>query len=349
MPIFVFERIKKMSYETGTAATMNDFMTKLSTFAVADSWTQDQYTAEAGSTDGKMSIHKAGVFVSFAWNSSQSSSIAVYQSLGFTGSGTNTWNQLGDSGCGPSSNPSTSSTWNLNSANNRFIRNIGTGPYTSYTFFSGASKDYIHVALEYSPFTYRHIGFGNLEKAWDWTGGEYCYGHPQSSGNPASQGALISSVGEGSNNRADRHASIHCEGLPGQPAAGKWATNASHSSLGGSFIDRSGNPHSRVSGTCPGGAIGSVFNNLPSNSGDGFLPMTPNAIFYIDITPSPDNVYFLGWQPDVRSLNMKNFEPQAEITVGADTWVVFPHVRKQNVGGTINESHNLGIAYKKIV
>lgn len=338
-----------MSFETGTPSNMNDLMTKLSTFAVANSWVQDQYTAESGATDGKLSLHHTNVFVHFAWNSSESPHIGMYQSLGFISAGTNIWQHTDDSGNGKDEAPNVGSGWNSQVDRNRFIKGIGSGPYTSYAFHEGnATEEYIHIVLEYSPGIFRHFGFGEIEKTWDWTGGEYCYAHTQAESNPANQPAILCSNGGTSTSDAERHPTLHIESAPGEPGTSKWGVFANFSTLSSSFNDRAGNNQIKVVGGCPGGPIGQVFNSLPSNSGDGFLPLTPNAIWYIDITPSPDNIYLLGFQPDVRSLNMKSLSPKAEITIGSDTWIVYPHARKQNTGST-DESRNLGIAYLKNV
>lgn len=333
-----------MSYETGSATNMNDLMSKLSTFVVANSGTEDQYTAESGATDGKLSLHINSVYVHFSWNSSESPCIAVYQSLGFINAGTDLWAHTDDSGQGSASVPNTGSAWNSASNQERFIQNIGSGPYTSYSFFhDDATETYFHCVLEFGPNIFRHFGFGELDKFWDFTGGEYSYGHVQSSGAPALQEALLSSWGSSTSSLVDRTAIIHAEGLPGEPGSSKWGNFGRASNL-----DRAGNAQVRFMGGVPGGPIGHVFNSLPSNAGDGFIPLTPNAIFYRNTAPSPDEAYFMGWQPDVRSLNMKSFVPKEEFTVGSDTYIVFPHVRKQDVG-VLEESENLGIAYKKIV
>lgn len=339
-----------MSFETGTASNMNDLMTKLSIFVVANGGVEDQYTAESGATDGKLSLHIDTVYVHYAWNSSQSPNIGVYHSLGFISAGTDLWANTDDSGNGTASTPDTGSVWNSLSIFNRFIGDIGNGPYTSYHFFhDDATVEYFHIALEYGPNTFRHFGFGQLEKYWDFTGkGEYCYGHTQADGNPETQDALISSNGTSSTSLPERHATIHVEGLPGQPGSSKWGSTARFTSLGSVWLDRAGNQQVRIVGGCPSGPIGSQFSILPSNAGDGFLPLVPNTIFYRDVTAAPDNVYFMGFQPDVRTVNMKSLVAKEEITVGDDTYMVFPHVRKQNTG-VLEESRNLGIAYKKIV
>ena len=336
-----------MAYQTGTANNMNDLMTQLSTFAQGLGWTQDVYVAEAGTTDGRLSLHKDNCYVHWGWNSSKTPSIGMYQSLGFT-PGADQDKHPDNSGNGPTWPPSTGATWNSGFDQYRMISEIGAGPYTSYFFFGdNATVDYIHVALEFAPFTYRHLGFGNLEKAWNWTGGEYAYGHTQALSDPNTQPSLLTSNGHPTS-FAKRHPTMHVEGLPGQPANSKWGTFAAHSSLGSGWSDSNNNVQVRLVGSAPGSTIGSVFNNLPSNAGDGFLPLVPVAVFYIDVTPAPDLAYFLGWQPDVRTLNGRNFNPKDEITVAGDTWQVFPHVRKQNTGDR-NESRNYFIAYKKIV
>ena len=334
-----------MGYQTGTLSSMNDLMSTLSTFVQTEGWTQDQYTAEAGATDGKLSLHKNSVYVHFAWNSSESPNIAMYQSLGFISAGTNLWAHTDDSGGGVNSVPSTAGEWNVSNSVGRFISDIGIGPYTSYFFFAGNGVDeYIHVALEFAPYIYRHFGFGELEKSWDWTGGEYCYAHNQRTGSTKNQEILLHSYSVST--LYERPATIHMEGLVGQPGSSKWGT-CGLASPGASWSDRNGNDRIRLKGGIPGGMLGSVFNMLPSNSGAGFIPLTANAIFYQNVAPAPDQYFLLGFQPDVRALNIKNFDPKDEVTISGDVWKLFPSVRKQNTGDQ-NESENLGIAYKKI-
>lgn len=334
-----------MAYQSGTASSMNDLMSVLSTFCVANGWTQDQYQAASGTgTHGKLSLHKGTVYVHYQWNPNITSSIGVYQSLGFIDSSTNIWRHTDDSGTGPSSTPSVA--WDGSSFHYfNTISKIGDGPYTSYAFFQG--DDYVHVALEYAPGSYRHFGFGMLEKFWDWTGGAYVYGHCQWVSIASANNALLLGSGYPATTSSKCRATINVEGLPGQGVGSKW----------GGFMpqrttfdttDRAGYNLRIMWGGAPGGPIGSVFNNKPSNSGDGFLPMSANAVFYRNITPEPDEVYFMGFQPDVRTLNMKNYNPKDEISVAGDTWVIFPAVRKQFLNVSA-ESRNLGIAYKKVV
>lgn len=340
-----------MAYSTGTASSMNDLMSQLSTFCVAQGYTEDQYQAASGtSTHGKLSLHKGTVYVHFSWNPNLSTSVMLYQSLGFISSGTNIWQHTDDSGAGYPGVPT--ATWDgSNSHYYRSIRAIGNGPYTSYAFFGGT--DYIHVALEYSPATYRHFGFGILEKSWSWTGGEYAYAHNpvQQFSSSNSRAVLLPSdeITSSSNTQYNPRATIHAEGLPGETVAQKWGTFMPRATgLTSYAVDRAGEYQRIFWGGCPGGLVGYMFGTKPANSGDGFLPLTANAVFYRNTAAAPDAVYFMGHQPDVRSLNMRNYSPKDEITIAGDTWVIFPAVRKQFLG-IVEESRNFGVAYKKIV
>lgn len=339
-----------MAYETGVPSSMNDLMDKLETFASANGWTTNRDIAESGGTDGELSLERSGTHVHFLWNSSEADHIAMYHSLGYdVAGGIQQWQHTDDSGNSANVVPGTDARWQGSSEEYRHIRNIGAGPYTKYHFFedSGTGYYYIHCVLEMAPLTFRHFGFGLLDKSWDWTGGEYVYAHVQRTGSASGQEILLASNGSASSGSAKRLATIHAEGLPNQPAASKWGTFASLADLNASWSDRAGEFQVRFQGGAPGGPLAAVFNNVPSNSGDGFLPMTPVAVWYRDTVATPDNIYFMGFQKDVRTLNTKNIAASTEVSVAGNTWVVFPSVRRQDLGAT-DESENLGIAYKKV-
>ena len=83
---------------------------------------------------------------------------------------------------------------------------------------------------------------------------------------------------------------------------------------------------------------------------NAYKAMAPILLGQRLTSPSPKKYMYLGAQPDVALVNLRNLSPAAEITIGADTWTVFPWVRKQfDQDGVNEESWNAGIAYKKIV
>lgn len=62
---------------------------------------------------------------------------------------------------------------------------------------------------------------------------------------------------------------------------------------------------------------------------------------------------WLGEFPNVRTIRMDNLEPAAEITVGSDTWMCFPLLRKFSAADAawpdrVAQSGPAGIAYKKV-
>lgn len=241
---------------------------------------------------------------------------------------------------------------NTSLAESRSLHNIGNGPYTSYHFFTdpGSGPVYCHIVLEYSAGLYRHAGFGTLDKVGDWHGGEYCYGHTHRSGTPIAtnntcllDGAFIDTTG----NQEQEGATIRLQSFANMTAAQKWGC-CWNSTSAGIANDRAGNAKVRTPGGFRGNMIARSFSWIRSNSANAFVPMVPIAAFYYDTTPSPDDLYLLGFQPDVRALNIAAFSAAQEITIGAETWIVFPTVRKQNLSVT-DESRNQGMAYKKNV
>ncbi len=58
----------------------------------------------------------------------------------------------------------------------------------------------------------------------------------------------------------------------------------------------------------------------------------------------------MGRVPDVYRVNMKNLEPEDEITIGADTYVVFPMINKDAAATTDGEGYSgyEGLAYRKV-
>lgn len=343
-----------MPFTSGIANTHNDLFTQLNTFATGLSWTSNRLRLSAGEAannqSGQLFLSRGNLFVGFAWNPNVADTFGMYQATGYDASIVPN-DMPGALGHGFGGQPTTS--WNgfsSTSDDNRCVRAPGLGPFNYFFFASadGVGEQYIHCAIEIAPGEYRHFGFGNLDKSWDFTGGEYVYGHQvESNGNnPQSQQILLSSVTATTATGHDAADSIRVSGLPGQGVGGKYGTfNAWTSATQQS--DEDGDPLASLYGGAPGGKIGSSFNNLPSSSGDGFLPLTPNAIFYREVTSTPDVDYLLGFQPDVRTLNMKNFTAQDTFTVGSDTWQVFPSVLKQFTNTSTEESRNLGVAYRR--
>jgi hypothetical protein len=78
----------------------------------------------------------------------------------------------------------------------------------------------------------------------------------------------------------------------------------------------------------------------------GILPLTPLNIFWR--RPSGNILQPMGMMPDVRAVNVKNWTGGQEVSVGSDTWVVFP-TREKGVGVVSGQgTRNQGIAYLRV-
>lgn len=343
-----------MAYSTGSATDATDLMSKLSTFAQANGFTEDYYNG----TNHFLSLSRAAqnIYVSFQWD--LVNTIAMYQALGYSGTyDEEPWNQANDSGNGQSD-------FGAYPDRGRQVSQIGAGPFTAYHFFAYDDPYAIHVVLEFSPGLYRHFGFGYLAKAGTWTGGAWCAGHLWSFdgstpfnvyADPTSyhhtvllDGILRPQVSVYYQSTRDAGGTLHCEGLNNQPSGGKWghavANTADDDKVG---TDRAAVQRIRIGGGCRRGPALSQFGYFLPNLANGFIPIIPMEVFYNEADNSADGWWYLGRVANIGHIHLHGIDPAQELTVGAEIWIAFPMVRKSNVGGFNQESENAGIIYRK--
>lgn len=321
-----------MSYEASQSTSMIDFFTKLSTFAVANGWTEDHSDYV---TNRRLAIHRSTVYVQFNWDSATPANVGVYQSTGFTGSGTAPGNHTGDSGQGVVSNT------NATIATGRHV--ALDNDTNNYWFFE--SDTYLHAVVEVTSGVFAHFGMGILSKFGDnWTGGEYAYGVKQGS-LVASNGAIDAAGsylldGLTSNSNVAFMASLKMSGIPNQGAS-TWGV------VGGAITtpgnDRGGSARSKVYGGYRANTMARAFGRIGSSNAQGLVPGYPITCF---AQTSTSDLYYLGSMPDVRGINMQYYVAGDEVTIGGDTWVIFPSRQKSefNTAG----SKYQGIMYKKV-
>lgn len=321
-------------YETGSATDMDDFVDKLMDFATVTNTTFTEDDRDLANNEASLSA--GNLSVQFEWDSD---TLGIHQAQTFVsatpGGGTN------DSGSGGTAV----------SQRALHLPSGETGPYTSYHFFtdSVASATYIHAVLEYDSGLHRHMSFGNLNKVGDWTGGEYACGHSWDTGtnsdNPLFDGHsfLFEAVTDAS---ASLHGTIRCVGLPGQDADSKYGVVWGGTSPGN---DGNGDPRVNIVGGFRDGPLMNAFGGLVTNPANGFVALIPVPVFYLNTTPTPDELTLLGYAPDMRYVNMTNLEPGAVYTVGSERWRVFPFTRKQFLKSNTEESWNAGVAYRDYV
>lgn len=336
-------------YETGTATDMDDLVSKLFTFAVANGWTQDQLDT----TNNKAALHKGSVYISFRWSTATPNNLALYQALGYTG-GNDPGNHPDDSGNGFVTGTDTG-TGSLDRS--RALSNIGNGPYPHYYFFLDTAPDYIHIVVEFSTGIFRHASFGEVNKVGTWTGGEYCYGSCQVTGQGVTDTSNLMSLdglwfnlatSGAQAGTSHRGPTIHMEGVFAQPGSSKWGKVYNNTSTNPALFlpDRAGNPVQRLLGGFKSGPIASGVGWVKANVSNGFVPMYAIGFYYWDISLSPEQFSLLGFLPDTKGVNCAGFAPAQEVTIGGETWMIFPVSRKADTNA-VDDSRNIGIAYKK--
>lgn len=346
-----------MAYQTGSATDLDDLMNKLQTFAAANGFTVDNHDA----TGNFLSISRPAdnLYLTYYWGNSDD--IMVWQALGYSATHKSApWNQTDDSGNGDAdtSTPETG----------RNISQIGNGPFTAYHFFGYTNPHSLLVVLEFSPGLYRHFGFGMLNKSSTWTGGAWVSGHVWNRGGSPPYSAfddpsslnhtiLLDNLlvpGQTLYNAYSTNAgaTVHIEGFQteGQPTGGKWGqcvNPGTNPAVMGN--DRGGTGRVFIAGGTRGGPNVRLYGSFLPDLANGFVPIMPIETFYVaDPDQQTKKFYYLGRLENVGHIHLEGIDPAQELTIGADTWKAFPAVRKAIVGGNNQESHNLGIIYKKI-
>lgn len=331
-------------YEAGTASNIADLFTKLSAFAQADGWTEDH-----ADTD-RLFLHKGTCYVAFRWAAASPTCAGIYHALGFINSGTAPGSHTDDSGQGAISGT------NATILAGRSVPLVDSS--MPYWFFSGTSPDYVYASVQVASGDFRHFGFGTVDKLGTYTGGEFAFGQRFSTAG----GTAGLSVRGDSTHLLDALAGIatgtpggtapatmqpfapsfHIEGLPNEGGSSKWAL-----AWGGgtpSLNDRGGNARYFVQGGFRGGPIASAFARYSGTLLTGLVPLYSIACHYKD--PSNARYYPLGYMPDVRGCHMGAFVGGQEITVGVDTYVVFPAKALTTFSSTAN-TRMQGIAFLK--
>jgi hypothetical protein len=80
---------------------------------------------------------------------------------------------------------------------------------------------------------------------------------------------------------------------------------------------------------------------------NGLAPMLPCQVG-VNRTPYVGTWTLLGEFPDVRFLNISNFNAGDELTLGTDVWKIFPLWNKAYSAGSEPISYDYGLAYRKV-
>jgi len=326
-------------FEVGTGgADIDAFMTSLDSFLTTNSWTQvelDTINSTAGYNNGT-------VHVQMEW--STLTDINFFQS------------QASSAAVEPGSNTNDSGNGNANDLERR-MDGVGNGPFVSHFFVTDSATvpTYCHGVLEYEVGKFRHFSFGEVEKKGTWTGGDYVVAHVWDTAlanidDPADLAHsvlwdAVQTAAPSGNTANQISGTIHMEGFTNQPASGKYGIF-----WGGTVPGNDGDSNGRtnVLGGVRGGPYLSAMGWIPASPVNGFIPLLPVPLYYRNTTTTPDQLTELGWAPGVRMVNIKNLTVATDYTVGANTWRVYPLVRKQFLEDNTEESWSAGIAYLKV-
>ncbi len=219
------------------------------------------------------------------------------------------------------------------------------GPHTQFFLFEGATGAgrYLHVVVEGTAGVYFHMWMGTIEKAGTFTGGQYTAASYAENANQVQwPGQFAPTTTRGT--QWFRFDNAFTSGSPGWREMNWFA-----------FFQGSGT-------SLPAGVYEGGLNEF--NQRTPFSPIL--CPFWANDTPSiiSTNWKLAGHIPDCRLVSMDGREPGETITLGSDTWHIFPVHRKTtdgisttsaaynntNVTGSApnNDSNMAGYAYREV-
>ncbi|MDR3152896.1 MAG: hypothetical protein LBW85_01155 [Deltaproteobacteria bacterium] len=232
-------------------------------------------------------------------------------------------------------------------------------------FYAGQTSEgrrWVHVALEESPLVYNHMGFGSIEKTVDFTGGDFISpnGHMFIMQRHIQHGAYASFT-TGPYNSGTVGYLQPVMYAPDLDAPGKLRPGNLYRTIAGYFYDQqlerpeldigSTSMRCTYSSATPdaydgGGGDLSVQTFPLPNPWSGTAPFLPIFVYAsnaLDMKCKGAAGYFSG----VRSVNVKNFNPGDEITLGPDVWATYPVCAKPGVVPSGHDSGYQGYAVLK--
>lgn len=324
-----------MAFQTSTSITSPDqLIDALATFAAANGWTVERNTISLASRT--LTLRKPGVSDYIHVYNTSTNEILLRASVGY------------DAGQAPPSQPNVTPT--------ACASNSLAGPYPNVWFF--ANGDEINVVVRRADTTgaYSLFAFGVLSKYGAYDGGTFVSGSYFNQSGPNSgewdwtyDNALFGMTGSSNTNYG--YIRIDADG-----ASNRWVPirQSSDSTVIQTFSGVGNLNRSSVYGA----------NNLYSTfelarwaiagdantfSGRSFLHVVE---FLVRRTGTPAYHSPVGYVANTRFVSLAKFDPEQEISIADESWIVFPVVRKateSSASGAPNASGNHGFAIRKVV
>lgn len=330
-----------MAYQTGSASGPNDMLEQLRVFAVAQGWTSNR-NAVIGS-GREVCLSKGSAYFNLrsfvnetvtinGTASANKTGIAINGSDGYSAGAL--WDQQPGHTMAP----------NTTRLHGWLPFVLSPGPFPSYHIFASDSKT-IYLEIEVVTGTYQRLGFGSLD----------LFNSGASGG-----GRFFYATGGNAQVNADSHGTSwlgnDVNGAPwvleevpfrggylnaGGNDTGSYIRVAVDSFDGWAQSARS-NSQSHTGVAAQGGGTHDwvLVHNQSTNPLNGVGILFPHVV-----SVNRSNIYQqpIGIIPAMRYMDMTNYLPGDEFTIGSDVWKVFPWWQK---GG---RSGQYGIAYRKVV
>jgi len=257
---------------------------------------------------------------------------------------------------------------NLQTNNRKFVM-VGPLATSLYAYHLFANGDFVHVVIEETPGRFRHLSFGFINKYGAYSGGQYLSaGCPveSSTTTPYAFNTGNHMVPFGSNAQGTSRSALASNGYPGTYvradidgwtvgwrllSIGYWDT-ANLDVMGCGTYGNTVNGRAGYVSYSTQVSMHTLAHDLAYHcspqSYNGLAPMLPCYVG-VNRTPYVGTWTLLGEFPDVRFLNIANFNPGDELTLGTDVWKIFPLWNKAYTLGAEPISYDYGLAYRKVV
>lgn len=332
-----------MAYETGASTGPNDLLDKLRLFAIAQGWTVNRWTTvgsgrelcvSKGSAYYNMRSYQNETVFMRGSNYTNKYGIAINGSDSFASG--NAWDRQ------PGYPIRTGGTAGSDQCSSYMPFVTSIGPFPAYHLFAPDSKT-IYLEVEVTTGCFLRMGFGTLDlfNSGSAGGGRFFYatgGDASVTNSTSSSSWLGSEIDNGA---------YALEEVPFRGADYSATTTQIGSFVRAAFDSFDNWCSSQRTGTttvtpqsCQGGGVhDKILRDSSPNPLNGVGILTPNVV---SVNRVNEYLHPLGVVPGIRFMDMTNYLPGDEFTLGSDTWKVFPWYQK---GG---RSFQRGIAYKKV-
>ena len=332
-----------MAYELGTSSSVVDLLDKFRLFALSRGWSVNRWVV-AGS-GRELCIQKGSAFFNFrAWSNETmllNGNMATSK-YGITINGSDGYD-AGSAWDRQPGYPVRGNTSGGNQGHVLFPLVTTVGPFPAYHFFSPDTKT-LYAEVEITTGTFLRFGCGSLDlfNPAASGGGRFCY---STGGSHVTATTINAWLG------ADADQASYAMELFPFRGADYSSSNVGHSFGSmlrvafGSFDNWAGSGRTvaleGLGMACQGGGVhDKVLRELSQNPMNGVGLLLPNIV---SLNIGDELLSPVGVIPGIRHMDMSNYLPGDEFTLGTDTWKVFPWYSKGGIG------YNRGIAYLKVV